>query len=32
MINRFLNTKCALVLVLAMYAAIGWMVAMEVTK
>jgi len=32
MIARFFNSKFALVGVLAMYAAIGWMVAMEVTK
>jgi len=32
MIDRFFNSKFALVGVLAMYAAIGLMVAMEVTK
>jgi hypothetical protein len=32
MINRFFNSKFALVGVLAVYAAIGWLVAMEVTK
>ena len=32
MIDRFFNSKFALVGVLAMYAAIGWLVAMEVTK
>jgi len=32
MTDRFFNSKFALVGVLAMYAAIGWMVAMEVTK
>jgi hypothetical protein len=32
MIDRFFNSKFALVGVLAMYAAIGWMVAMEVAK
>jgi len=32
MLDRFFNSKFALVGVLAMYAAIGWMVAMEVTK
>jgi len=31
-INRFLGSKFALVGVLAVYAAIGWLVAMEVTK
>jgi len=31
-IDRFFNSKFALVGVLAMYAAIGWLVAMEVTK
>jgi hypothetical protein len=30
--NRFWNSKFALVGILAMYAAIGWLVAMEVTK
>lgn len=30
--KAFWNSKFALVAVLAMYAAIGWMVAMEVTK
>jgi hypothetical protein len=30
--DRFFNSKFALIGVLAMYAAIGWMVAMEVTK
>ena len=32
MINRFFNSKFALVGVLAMYAAIGWLIALEVTK
>ena len=32
MINRIFNSKFALVGVLAMYAALGWLVAMEVTK
>lgn len=32
MIDRIFNSKFALVGVLAMYAAIGWLVAMEVTK
>jgi len=32
MIARFFNSKFAIVGVLAMYAALGWMVAMEVTK
>ena len=32
MIDRFFNSKLALVGVLAMYAALGWVVAMEVTK
>lgn len=32
MSKRFWNSKFALVGVLAMYAAIGWLVAMEVTK
>jgi len=32
MTDRIFNSKFALVGVLAMYAAIGWMVAMEVTK
>jgi hypothetical protein len=31
-INRIFNSKFALVGVLAMYAALGWLVAMEVTK
>jgi len=31
-VDRFFNSKFALVGVLAMYAALGWMVAMEVTK
>jgi hypothetical protein len=31
-IDRIFNSKFALVGVLAMYAAIGWLVAMEVTK
>jgi len=31
-IDRFFNSKFALVGVLAMYAALGWLVAMEVTK
>ena len=32
MIDRFFNSKFALVAVLALYAALGWMVAMEVSK
>jgi len=32
MIDRFFNSKFALVGVLAMYAAIGWLIALEVTK
>ena len=32
MMQRFWKSKFALVAVLAMYAAIGWLVAMEVTK
>lgn len=32
MIDRIFNSKFALVGVLAMYAALGWLVAMEVTK
>ena len=32
MIDRFWNSKFALVGVLAMYAAIGWLIALEVTK
>jgi hypothetical protein len=32
MTNRFFNSKFALVGILALYAALGWMVAMEVTK
>jgi len=32
MIDRFFNSKLALVGVLAMYAALGWLVALEVTK
>jgi hypothetical protein len=32
MMQRFWKSKFALVGVLAMYAAIGWLVAMEVTK
>jgi len=32
MIARFFNSKFALVGVLAMYAAIGWLIALEVTK
>lgn len=32
MIDRIFNSKFALFGVLAMYAAIGWLVAMEVTK
>ena len=32
MIDRFFNSKFAVVGVLAMYAAIGWLVAMEVSK
>ena len=32
MIDRIFNSKFALVGVLAMYAAIGWLVAMEVAK
>ena len=32
MTDRFFNSKFALIGILAMYAAIGWLVAMEVTK
>jgi len=32
MLDRFFNSKFALVGVLAMYAAIGWLIALEVTK
>ena len=32
MLDRFWNSKFALVGILAFYAALGWMVAMEVTK
>jgi len=32
MTDRFFNSKFALVGVLAMYAAIGWLIALEVTK
>jgi len=32
MLDRFWNSKFALVGILALYAALGWMVAMEVTK
>ena len=32
MTDRFFNSKFALVGILAFYAALGWMVAMEVTK
>ena len=32
MITRFFNSKFALVAILALYAALGWMVAMEVTR
>ena len=32
MITRFFNSKFALVAVLALYAALGWMVAMDLTK
>ena len=32
MLDRFWNSKFALVGTLALYAALGWMVAMEVTK
>jgi hypothetical protein len=31
-IDRMFNSKFALVGILAMYAALGWLVAMEVTK
>jgi hypothetical protein len=31
-IDRIFNSKFALVGILAMYAALGWLVAMEVTK
>ena len=31
-INQFLNSRLAVVLMLAFYAALGWMVALEVTK
>ena len=30
--DRFWNSKFALVGILAMYAAIGWLIALEVTK
>ena len=32
MVDRIFNSKFALVGILAMYAALGWLVAMEVTK
>ena len=32
MIARFFNSKFALVATLALYAALGWMVAMDLTK
>ena len=32
MIDRFFNSRFAFVGILALYAALGWMVAMEVTK
>lgn len=32
MSERFLNSKFAAIAVLAMYAALGWLVALEVTK
>ena len=32
MLNQFLNSRLAVVLMLAMYAALGWLVALEVTK
>lgn len=32
MISQFLNSRLAVVLMLAFYAALGWMVALEVTK
>ena len=32
MIDRIFNSKFALVGILAMYAAIGWLIALEVTK
>ena len=32
MTDRFFNSKFALVAVLALYAALGWMVAMDLTK
>ena len=32
MIDRFFNSKFALVATLALYAALGWMVAMGVTQ
>ena len=32
MITRFFNSKFALVAILAFYAALGWLVALEVTK
>jgi hypothetical protein len=32
MITRFFNSKFALVAILALYAALGWLVALEVTK
>ena len=31
-INQFLNSRLAVALMLAFYAALGWMVALEVTK
>jgi hypothetical protein len=32
MVKRFLNSRLSVVLMLAFYAALGWMYAMEVTK
>ena len=32
MINEFLNSRLAVMLMLAFYAALGWLVALEVTK
>ena len=32
MIDRFFNSRFAFVGILALYAVLGWMVAMEVTK
>lgn len=32
MIKEFLNSRLAVILMLAFYAALGWLVALEVTK